>query len=311
MKTHQFPHSRLIRFLLPVLLSAILLPSCGEIRSTDTPVPAALQIGYRRMFNHDRSELAFTPFAEAVQKSGSITLARLDNAEDTGEGYARYMSAIETAMAVAPTPESFVPTSVAAVPTLTPTPKVYMLLDEYKNPAARNSDMRGWIRQEGTVIDYPVMQSKDNDWYLSRNIDKKKVVTGSIVLDFRVDIKNLGRNTPVYGHNMKHGSMFHSLVNYKTEKYFKDHPVIRFDTLYEKMKWEVFAVYVVDSGYNYVITMDFTDDAEFQQFLDDIRKRSIYPMPFEVTTDDQIMTMVTCSYEFDGARTIVQARLKK
>ena len=62
---------------------------------------------------------------------------------------------------------------------------------------------------------------------------------------------------------------------------------------------------------NYVITMDFKDDSAFGDFLEDIRKRSMYPFPFEVTTDDQIMTMVTCSYEFDGARTIIQSRLRK
>jgi sortase B len=77
------------------------------------------------------------------------------------------------------------------------------------------------------------------------------------------------------------------------------------------MEWEIFAVYVVDSGYNYVITMDFADDAAFLLFLNDIEKRTMYPMPFEVTTDDKILTMVTCSYEFDGARTVIQARLKK
>jgi len=223
---------------------------------------------------------------------------------DSGETFDRFLASVETEVAVAPTPEPVTPTP-------EPPPKVYTLLDEYKDLLKKNKDVRGWIRQEGTVIDYPVLQSTDNDWYLAHNIDKKKVVTGSIVLDFRVDIKNLTRNTPVYGHNMKHGSMFHSLVNYKTEKYFREHPSISFDTLYEKLIWDIFAVYVVDAGYNYVITMDFKDDAEFSVFLDDIRKRSMYEFPFEVTTSDQIMTMVTCSYEFDGAKTVVQARLRK
>jgi sortase B len=587
MKTVHSRFCRLARHLLPILALALLVSSCGEIRPLDAPVPTALQIGYRRMFNHDRSELAYAPFVEAVQKSGSITLARLDNAEDTGEGYAIYTftvmeslynpdgdkiinlyegiiggaaapkekipvhdAAAETASAgafvgtsadppakavpaayqkgliyllclsratdvyyphpffhnfngihisadekgniieavnadgrdnlkknketrqffkttaeaaeyvktlqdgalqqrglyrfagrevasedpaaiselsdyiaevrtdrvvyqnryiqevactiikpykglfglgsgpdpagnatppatdilpghrqivilfpagldvssgkkwlvflyedaeyrissrssaipvdsgyeydrfvaivepkptLSPEPENVIaaPTPEAAIATPTPSPKVFTLLEEYKGFADKNPDVRGWIRQEGTVIDYPVLQSKDNDWYLSRNMDRKKVVSGSIVLDFRVDIRNLARNTPIYGHNMKHGSMFHSLVNYKTEKYYKEHPVIRFDTLYEKMEWEIFAVYVVDSGYNYVITMDFADDAAFLLFLNDIEKRTMYPMPFEVTTDDKILTMVTCSYEFDGARTVIQARLKK
>jgi len=214
----------------------------------------------------------------------------------------RYMAAVEAETAVAPTPE-IVPE------TPTPTPRVWTVLDDYKDLPARNKDVRGWVRQEGTVIDYPVLQGTDNDWYLAHNIDRKKVVTGSIVLDFRVDIRSIGRNTPLYGHNMKHGSMFHSLVNYKTESYFKKHPTIRFDTLYDRMEWEIVAVYVVDSSYNYVITMDFADDAEYRAFLDDIEDRSIYPLKQPLTLEDKILTMVTCSYEFDGARTVVQARL--
>ncbi len=256
--------------------------------------PAGLDVSARKkwlVFLYEDAEYRISSRSSAVSA-------------DSGETYDRYLAAVTTEMAVAPTPEPVTPTP-------EPPPKVLTLLDEYKPLVEKNKDVRGWIRQEGTVIDYPVLQSSDNDWYLSRNIDKKKVVTGSIVLDFRVDIRNLARNTPLYGHNMKRGSMFHSLVNYKTEAYFKEHPSFEFNTLYEKMIWDVFAVYVVDSGYNYVITMDFKDDIEFDAFLEDIRKRSMYPFPFEVTTEDQIMTMVTCSYEFDGARTVIQSRLRK
>lgn len=229
-------------------------------------------------------------------KAGAISVADEEN-------YARWLAAIEEEMNIPATPE---PTPEPA-PELTP--RVWTLLDAYKDLPARNPDVRGWVRQEGTVIDYPVLQAGDNDWYLSRDIDRKKTVSGSIVLDFRVDIKNLGRNTPLYGHNMKRGTMFHSLVNYKTERYFREHPTIRFDTLYDELEWEIVAVYVVDSSYNYVITMDFKDDIEYRAFLDDIEARSMYPLREPLSLEDQILTMVTCSYEFDGARTIVQAKL--
>ncbi len=216
--------------------------------------------------------------------------------------HARYLAAVETEMQAIPTPEPVIPTP-------TSIPRVWTVLDAYKDLPARNPDVRGWVRQEGTAIDYPVLQGADNDWYLSHNIDGEKAVSGSIVLDFRVDIQNLGRNTPLYGHNMKRGHMFHSLVDYKTEKYFKAHPTIRFDTLYDEMEWEIVGVYVVDSNYNYVITMDFEDDAAYREFLDDITERTIYPLREPLTLEDKILTMVTCSYEFDGARTIIQAKL--
>ncbi len=222
----------------------------------------------------------------------------------TDKRYATYLDAVKTMTAVPPTLEP-------ETPTPTPPPKVFTLLDEYAPLVEKNADVRGWFQLPDTVIDYPVLQAKDNDWYLSHNIDKQKTVSGSIVLDFRVDIKNLGHNTPVYGHNMKRGTMFHELVNYKSEKYFKEHPTILFNTLYEKLTWEVIAVYVVDSSYNYVITMDFEDTEEYQLFLDDIKKRSMVPTPPDLSTEDKIITLVTCSYEFDGARTVIQARLKK
>lgn len=216
--------------------------------------------------------------------------------------HARYLAAVETEMQIVPTPEPVMPTP-------TPTPRVWTILDAYKDLPGRNPDVRGWVRQEGTIIDYPVLQGEDNDWYLSHDIDGKKLVAGSIVLDFRVDIQNIGRNTPLYGHNMKRGHMFHSLVNYKTEKYFKAHPTIRFDTLYDEMEWEIVGVYVVDSSYNYVITMDFEDDAAYRAFLDDITERTMYPLKEPLTLEDKILTMVTCSYEFDGAKTVIQAKL--
>ena len=222
---------------------------------------------------------------------------------DNKTEYDQYMLAVNQVLAVPATPEPVVLT-----PSPTALPKEYIVFDEYAPLVAKNDDVKGWFQLPGTIIDYPVLQSEDNDWYLSHNIEKKKSVSGSIVLDFRVDIKNLTRNTPVYGHNMKRGTMFHELVNYKSEKYFQEHPTITFNTLYEKIEWEVVAVYVVDSGYNYVITMDFKDNDEFQLFLDDMKKRSLYPLPSELSVDDQIMTLVTCSYEFDGARTVIQAR---
>ena len=285
------------------------LGSAQDPAENATPPAAAILPGHRTITVLFPAGLDVTPGREWLlflreESEYRITARAGAVPTDGGTVFDRFRAAVDRETAVAPTPEI-----VPATPT--PTPRVCTMMDAYKDLPKRNPDVRGRVRQEGTVIDYPVLQGKDNDWYLAHNIDRKKVVTGSIVLDFRVDIRNIGRNTPLYGHNMKHGSMFHSLVNYKTEKYFKAHPTIEFDTLYDKMVWEIVAVYVVDSSYNYVITMDFSDDAEYRAFLDDITARSLYPIQDPLTLEDKILTMVTCSYEFDGARTVVQARLKQ
>ncbi len=285
------------------------LGSAQDPAENATPPATAILPGHRTMTVLFPADVDVTPgskwllFLREEAEYRITARAGLVPADGRADAeYRRYMAAVEAETAIAPTPETIPQTP-------TPTPRVWTILDEYKDLPGKNKDVRGWVRQEGTVIDYPVLQGTDNDWYLARNIDKKKVVSGSIVLDFRVDIRSIGRNTPLYGHNMKRGSMFHSLVNYKTETYFKAHPTIRFDTLYDRMEWEIVAVYVVDSSYNYVITMDFADDAEYRTFLDDIQTRSMYPLRQPLTLDDKILTMVTCSYEFDGARTVVQARL--
>lgn len=179
---------------------------------------------------------------------------------------------------------------------------------EFRELVERNQDVRGRITIAGTVIDYPLLQSTDNNKYLSIDIDGKASPSGCIVLDYRVDVAAPGRNTPIYGHNMKRGTQFHSLVEYKKEDFFRSHRLIRLDTLYETSWWSVYSVSVVDSSYNYVITMNFADDDEYRTFLDDTVARSMWPVLAPPTVDDQIMTLVTCSYEFDGARTIIHAK---
>jgi len=187
--------------------------------------------------------------------------------------------------------------------------KIYRINEEYLPYIEINEDMVGWFKIEGTDIDYPVLQGDDNAYYLKHNIKKEPYNYGSIILDYRCDIKSIQRNTMVYGHNMKQPIMFHDIVNYKNKDFFMEHPIIEFNTLYENMQWEVFAVYVVDGGYVYSISFPLSDDTDFQAYLDDINSKNMYQMPFDITLDDKLLTLVTCSYEFDNARTIVHARL--
>lgn len=172
-----------------------------------------------------------------------------------------------------------------------------------------NEDMVGWFKIEDTVIDYPVLQGTDNTYYLKHDINDEPYYYGSIILDYRCDIQNIARNTMIYGHNMKQKIMFHEIVNYKNKEFLDSHPIIEFNTLYDTMKWEVFAVYVVDGGYVYCISYPLAEDEEFQAYIDAIEERNMFQTDISVGMDDKILTLVTCSYEFDNARTIVHARL--
>lgn len=172
-----------------------------------------------------------------------------------------------------------------------------------------NEDMVGWFKIEGTVIDYPILQGEDNDYYLHTDIYGNDSAEGSIIMDYRMNIQSMQNQTLVYGHNMKRGTMFHEITSYKNKDFYDAHPYIEFDTLYDDMLWEVFSVHVIDSNYTYILEYPLAYKEEYQAYLDDIIERSMFISDVEVTTDDQILTLVTCSYEFDGARTILHAKL--
>lgn len=179
----------------------------------------------------------------------------------------------------------------------------------YNDYYKKNNDFVGWISIEGTVIDYPVLQGQDNAYYLKKNLYKEYSKYGSISLDYRCDIDNIERNTMVFGHNMKDVKMFNALVNYKDKEFFDSHKYVTFNTLNEKMTWEVFSVYVVDGGYGYAISYPLRSEMAFEDYVNDIYERNMYETDVKITSEDKLLTLLTCSYEFDNARTIVHARL--
>lgn len=241
-------------------------------------------------------------------KDGNYTLAARHGIISTEhEDYERYMKALENSHLSLFSYEDIKPFSKATVSvlperTFTPHP-------DYVPYMEINGDMVGWFKIDGTVIDYPVLQGLDNDYYLNHDINNKPHILGSIILDYRCDIKNIERNTMVYGHNTKNKTMFHMITQYKNKTFYDEHRVIEFNTLYDKMKWQVFAVHVVDGGYGYSISYPLSDDEAYALYIKDIEERNIYIPDIEVGLEDKILTLVTCSYEFDNARTIVHAKL--
>ena len=117
------------------------------------------------------------------------------------------------------------------------------VLPEYEAIVAQHSDFAGWITIDGTKIDYPVMLTpNDGDYYLKRNVNGEDDINGTLFMDPRTDLVQRSTNIIIYGHNMKSGAMFGSLKKYLDEDYWREHAQIRFDTIYEKGTYEVFAV---------------------------------------------------------------------
>lgn len=170
-----------------------------------------------------------------------------------------------------------------------------------------NKEVIGWITINDTPINYPLLQHSDNQYYLTHASDNSDSIYGSIYIDHRnnSDLNNL--NTLIYGHNMNNGSMFHALVNYKDQDFFTAHPYISVSNLYETFTYEIFSVYVVNADTE-TISVKYKSNEDFLNYISNCQSRSLFKTNINLNEDDQIITLVTCSYELDNARTIVQAK---
>lgn len=194
---------------------------------------------------------------------------------------------------------------------------------EGMNPAyadlyAANQDMVGWLKIENTkYINFPIVQTTDNDIYLKRDFYGRKTDYGNPFLDFRNNAKELDRNTIIFGHHMRSGDQeFSELTDYLTIDGFKRHPVIDFSTLYADYKWKVYAVFLTnskaqhDNGYvfNYIFTNLESDD-KFMEYVSEIDQRKLYSTGVDIKPTDKILTLSTCNYDWDAQRLVVVARL--
>lgn len=169
-----------------------------------------------------------------------------------------------------------------------------------------NSDYKMWIQIENTNINYPVVQSSDNDYYLKHNFRKESNISGTVFVESANDIDN-DKNIILYGHNMRNGTMFNNITNYKEESFFNEDnkiSIIMNNTLYE---YEVFSVYVKNvSEVN--LAIGFANEDEFINYAHNEADESLYKKDVDFSAEDNLITLVTCSYEFTDARTIVVAR---
>ncbi|WP_115991706.1 class B sortase [Cohnella lupini] len=172
----------------------------------------------------------------------------------------------------------------------------------------RNKDIVGWVKIGDTRIDYPVTQAEDNEYYLGHDVNGNENAAGSIFMDYRNEVGGSGRHYILYGHDMKNKTMFADLLGYESRWNFENKPTIEFDTIYGDGTWIIFSAYTTDSSFDYIRT-DFSSDAEFRTFLNTVKKKSLHESGVEVTADDVVLTLSTCSSAFDDARFVVHAKL--
>lgn len=166
----------------------------------------------------------------------------------------------------------------------------------------------GWIYCEGTPINYPVVQTDDNSYYLKHLFDGTYNNAGCIFLDMMNSPDFTDSNSILYGHNMKNGTMFASLNNYKEQEYYDTYPEILLVTENQNYRIELFAAYdaaVEEQAWD----ISFSTREEFRQWLDGAVQRSYFSSETVPQPTDRVITFSTCSYEFDNARFVLLGKL--
>ena len=189
--------------------------------------------------------------------------------------------------------------------------KMNLLEVDFNELLKKNPDTVGWIEVKGTNINYPIVQTTNNSYYLTHAFDKTKNEAGWVFMDYRNDAVNFNQNTILYAHSRLTGSMFGSLKNILESSWYtnKNNHIIRLSTPTENTMWQVFSVYTIPKE-SYYITPNFNSNEAYQEFLNTMKSRSEVEFSAEVNTNDKILTLSTCKDNF-GNRVVMHAKLIK
>lgn len=181
----------------------------------------------------------------------------------------------------------------------------------------QNSEIIGYLEIEGTNISYPVCQTTDNDYYLTHNYKREEANFGSLFLDKDFDLSKPSTNYLIYGHRSTAGTMFEDLIKYSEESFYKDHPTIRFTTTAEDATYEIISVFYSRVYYKdekdvfrYYYFINAETEEEYNEYVENCKKASIYDIETTATYGDQLLTLSTCEYSRDNGRFAVVAKKK-
>lgn len=218
-----------------------------------------------------------------------------------------------TAVSEAPSPSS----EVTVEPTPEPTTRAQVMLPDMAQLYAQNPDIVGWISIDGTQIDYPVMHTpEDGQFYLYRTFEKEEDPTqeGCIFVDESCTVDPRSTNLLIHGHNMKNGTMFHTLLDYKEESFYKEHPIIRYKTLYEEEEYEIAYVFlskvynVDDNVWKFYKFYNANNEQEYNDFVSHCKELELYDTGVTAKYDDPLLTLTTCEYSTENGRMVIVAR---
>lgn len=185
-----------------------------------------------------------------------------------------------------------------------------------------NPDTIGYINIPDTVISYPIVQKHteaEGEYYLHVNFMNEEAKAGAVFLDWRnkFTADEQSDNLIIYGHDMKDGSMFGTLRNYKKDDYvsfYQQHPIIELNSNYEEGKYKIFGYFIADADYSrdnvfeYYNCIDLSSEDDFYNYVNSVKKRTLILNDVDVKYGDKLVTLSTCSQEFSNSRFVVVAR---
>ncbi len=188
------------------------------------------------------------------------------------------------------------------------------VLEEYETLYNKNKRLIGWLKIDDTNIDYPVMQTTDNEYFLDHNYEQEYDKNGSLFLDADCDVVHRNTNLIIYGHHMKSGKMFGNLNKYSSQSYCEEHSTIQFDTIYEKGTYQV--MYVFRSKiynedeivFKYYQFLDAASEQEFNSNMQEMAAISLYDTGVTASYGDELLTLSTCDNSEEDGRFVVVAK---
>ena len=171
-----------------------------------------------------------------------------------------------------------------------------------------NPDVIGWIRYEGTPIDYPIVQGADNERYLTTMFDGTYGVFGTLFADAAAADPFRQFNTVVYGHHMRDGSMFGSLKKLKDQSYCEDHPSMELVTPDGSYRLDIWA-FLNQPADSAVYTSNIDDAEDRREYIEMIKSAAEYTCGADADVNDRLVILSTCAYEYQNARYIVVCKI--
>lgn len=191
------------------------------------------------------------------------------------------------------------------------------VLSEYENLYNQNKKLIGWVKIADTNIDYPVMQTVDNEYYLTHDFNQNSDKNGCIFMDKDCDVVNRSTNLIIYGHHMKSGAMFGHLDKYTDESFYQEHQTFQFDTIYEKGTYQVVYVFQAqvlaedEIAFKYYQFIDANSEEEFNSNMMAMAEMSMYEPVYTPVYGDELVTLSTCdrSQGSEGRLVVVGVRV--